>query len=262
MALTPDDRRAFLDHLPELGPDGDRTAVLRFVDAHLDACLDEVVADPGFDQVRAGLLRALSERLSASQLSSVREQARGIVEGFADMVAAGDATLTLARHPAWVALCRLELVDEPDDADVDAAVALATAGFAALTSPPTRGDVLWAMAEAADEVEWTHRAAALLELAAEAPFSDPDDRVRVRLVRALGRLERGGSGAEALLAEVADDEQAPAQPRAHALWVLAALAHDDPERSRALLGRARALVDPEETAVLARIDAALAELQG
>jgi hypothetical protein len=261
MALTPDDRRAFLELLPALGPGADRAPVQHFVDAHLEACLDEVVADPGFDQVRCGLLRALAERLPADELEAVRHQALGIVDGFAEVVASGDATLTLARHPAWVGLCRLEAIAAPDDADVDAAVGLATAGFTQLTgSAPAEGDVLWALAEAADEVAWTGRAAELLERAADAPFTEPHDRSRVRLLRALARLEHGDPTAAELLEEIARSTEAPDQSRAHAWWVLAALARQDGDTplSRSRLRQARELVDPEDEAVLARIDEALA----
>ena len=107
---------------------------------------------------------------------------------------------------------------------------------------------------------WTGRSAELIERAADAPFTEPHDRSRVRLLRALARLESGEPTAAELLEEIARSPEAPEQSRAHAWWVLAAIARQngDTPLSRTRLQRARELVDPEDEAVLSRIDEALA----
>ncbi len=262
MAFTPDARRRFLELLPELAPDTDRTQVNRFLEAHRDTLNDELAAAPGHDGVRCGLLRAARDWLPAAELAEARQIARTQLEAFVDLATGDDPVPLLHRHPAWVGLARLELVDTPGPSDLDDALVLASAGFEGLTGGlQLPGDVLWAMAEAADEAGWGARAADLLDEAVTAAFADPDDRYRVRLLRGLSRLERGLPDAADHLREVAADDDAPEASRVHALWVLAALAQsgDDPSQRRVLLKRALGLVDDEEEDVRAKLQAALAE---
>lgn len=229
MRLTDADRASLAALLPHLGPDSDPEPILAFVRDHwldLHACLGE---QPGDERVRAALIRVAPLVLSEVDALSALEAAREALEGYPAAVAEGDLLLTVERHPAWVGLAALELATVAPTLfprGVAGAVALAKVGFAALAGPDPAGDgeVLWAMAEQAEEVGWTDRARTLMEAATQAAFSDPAQRERVKLLRAHQLADDGEDEAAAqLLLEVSDSDEADDEERVHALLVLAEL---------------------------------------
>src|SRR5690606_22379939 len=171
-------------------------------------------------------------------------------------------------HPAWVGLASLELsaATGPLGARaIDRAVALASAGFqASARGAVGRGEVLWALAEQADEAAWHDRSRLLLREALRAPFDDPTHLPRVRLLRGL-RLAEDGEEDEAarVLDQVAADDAADARAQVHALWVLSALhrRRGEPARAADRLREALERVeDDEDEAVVERLREALREL--
>ena len=268
MPLTPDDRAAFLQLLPELGPDQPRENVHAFLRERWRESLDEVGADPGFDQVRAGLLRVLSDVLEPDELAERRAGASAVLDAYPEQVRAGDASVLLTRHPAWVGLSVLELAGEEGwrEGGLERAVALATAGFRSLSASDevARGEVLWAMAEQAEEAGWTDRARFLLDEACRAPFARPEHRAQARLVYGIQCLQDGRLEGRELLEEVAGDGDAESRTRVHARWVLASLAreHGDPGGAKRWLHRALDEVDLEDDpGVAERLQDALDMLQ-
>lgn len=251
MPFTHDDRLAFADLLDEL----DTEATATFLEARAHVLVDEAAAVPGVDQVRAGLVRAA--RLHARpERPAIEAAARDALQTFPDTVASAPPTLLQRRHPAWVGLCALEVGH-----DLDEAIALARVGFESLAGPQEAGDILWAMAEAADEVAWSATHRALLEAAVVSPFRHRDQHDQVRLLWA---LERVGSDPASLdeLDALARDDDADDRARVHALWVLSAVAREagDTAQVRERLEAALGLVDAEsEPEIAQRIEAALAE---
>jgi len=269
MPLSTDDRAAFLALLPLLGPGASDDGVDVMVRDHWRACLDEVGADPGFDKVRAGLIRVFRQRLAANpDVGRSLAKAVQVVKGFPEQVAAGDATLLLARHPAWVGLSALELADwDPTVArdPLEWALTLAAAGFSVLAGKGAigRGEVLWALAEEAAEVGWSDRARGLLAQASRGPFADPAHGVQVRLLLALRLLDDGDPEAEALLEQVARSAEADGRTATHARHLLAELHAEasDAEGARYWFGQALQSVDPEEEPAIAeRLAAEIANL--
>lgn len=251
MALTQDDRIAFADLMDELSSE----ATARFLEARAAALVDEAGARPGVDQVRAGLLRALQLH-GRPELLPAQEAARHALAHFAEDVASAPPTLLQRRHPAWVGLCALEL-----GMPIDEALALARVGFESIAGPQGVGDLLWAMAEAADEVSWKDRQRELLAAAVQAPFLHDHQRDQVRLLWALERIEDEPEAATEL-GVIADDVEADDRTRVHALWVLAALCRqrDDAAAARERLLAALALVDEQgEPEVAQRLREALAQ---
>lgn len=268
MPYSTTDRAAFVALLHHLAPGADRAPALRFARDRWEDSLDELGADPGFDQARAGLVRllghTLEEPLRAERLDAVRRA----LEAYPEEAAEPDPALIVVRHPGWVGLASLELssVEGQTPAQaVDRAVRLASAGFqASARGPVGRGEVLWAMAEQAEEVEWRDRAVMLLREAVRSPFQDAAHLPDVRLLLGL-RLAEDGEADEAaeVLDRVAEDPLAEARTQVHALWVLAALHRDRGEDDRAAERLRQALdrVDADEDeAVVQRIRDALAEL--
>ncbi len=258
MALEPEDRAALLALASTLddGPPG--PDAVRFAQAHADALLDEIGAIPGASRVRAVALRLLPALLPPGD-------ARDAVLG-----RAGEAVLTppsgggaaaIARHPAWIGLCALEIADlRPgwSDDPVERACELAGRAFVAAGGGRDldEGEVLWAMAEQASDAGWHRRGDALLERALNASFADPAHRAQVRLLAAM-RREALGRPPGPLLALVAEDDDALDRDRVHAAWILAHLRRDegDAEGAIELLTLAATLVDRDEDAeVAARID--------
>jgi len=259
LPLSPPDRSALLALMPLLGPDRDPEGVLALVRDRWLACIDEVQADPGFDKVRAALIRILRTELAADP--EVRDALRGaarVVRSFPEAVMDGDATLLLARHPAWVGLCALELAKwdrslAPNP--LEWAITLARVGFSVLIGKADagRGEVLWALAEEAESVGWYQTGRQLLEVASAAPFADPDHAVQVRLLLALRRLEDGEPEAADLLEEVARSSTADARIVTHARHVLAGMRirAGDAGGARYWFEQALASVDPDEEPTIA-----------
>jgi len=244
MTWTQSDRQTFADLLPR--HDEAPEEVMAFLEARRSVLTAEVGADPGVDQVRAGILRALREAGDAD-LEVCIAAALPVLRAFPEQVKAASPALLQRRHPSWVGLAALEA-----GLSIADAAELAAAGFRAFTGPQGIGDVLWAMAEAADDVSWSLRHSELLAAAVRADFVDRSQHDQVRLLWALDRLEHGDdvarSDAEAELVSLADDVEADERTRIHGLWVLAArrrLAADEATARRYLLA-ALALVDEAE----------------
>lgn len=271
VTLTPEQRAAFLSLMPGLGPGADASEIRGFFLDHREACLAELGAVPGHDQVRAGVLRLLpAVQTDAGARADARARVRAALGTFEpDKL---DPSLALRRHPAWVALALLEL-GEQEDADPQEALAgaidTAAAAFGALSphDPRGPGEVLWALGEAAAEAGWLDRAVPLLEAAAQASFAEPENLGRVRLLLALTALELEPDQAPARIDAVlaGSEEATDAQTRIHALWVGAHLDRESQRLERALqrLEVALELVDTEEEPeVAARIAAALKAIGG
>ncbi len=253
MPLTMSDRQHVVDHLHELA-DTPSEALLAFLAEREEAVLDEAGALPGIDQVRAAILRAW-RRAGHPHLDQAVANAAAALDGYESQVAEGSPVLLQRRHPAWVGLTALEA-----GLPIERAVALASVGFESVAGPHGDGDVLWAMAEAAEDAGWSDRHADLLEAAQQADFIDAAPRAQVRLLWALHRIEDAPE-AEQELQALFDDGDAPDPTRVHAGWVLAMRAREANDQAAArqhLLG-ALALVDEEEEpAVAQRIREALA----
>jgi hypothetical protein len=260
MTLSADDRAAFVDLLGHLGEDADPRAAHAFADHHRDALFDELGALPGAEPVRVGALRLLP-RLAPDP---DRFEAGCEAAGSALLVVPGDhPTERLARPPAWIGLGVLELADlraswEGDP--LDRALEVAGRAFVALgVDGVGEGEVAWALAEVAEEVDWHGRARALWEAVLERPFQDPVRRGEGRLIAAIRRDMRGAPS-EGALAAVVDDEEAASESRTHAAWILAHVRRrsGDAQAARAALERAAALVDAKaDPGIAAQIRSAL-----
>lgn len=261
MSLSPEDRSTFLELVPALGDDVDPRPILHFARAHRDHLLDELGAVPGVARVRAAVLRLLPELVPER---SDREPL---------LARAGDALLQpptdhpldrLARHPAWIGLGLLELATQQggwETDPIDRAVEVASRAFEAAGAQDQvgQGEVLWAMAEEANEVGWSSRAHLLLERLPQAAFASTERRGEALLVLGLSRLQRGEDGAP-LLADLPDDDGISARTRTHAAWVLGQLALERGDRAdaRHWLGKAAQTVDRDaDGEVAARIDEVL-----
>lgn len=262
------DRAALVALLPHLGPGEDIGPLMAFIRDRWVASLGELAAAPGFDQGRAGLIRALWPLREDADVAAALEEAAQVVRDYPRAVAAEGQPLVLTRHPAWVGLCAVELVGGPAGVDeelIDAAVGLAQAGFAAVAGSGelAAGEVLWAMAEQAEEAGWLDRAEALLARAAEAPFANAEHAVQVRFLHAIHLVEAEDPSAEERLAAVSADPDADGRTRTHAAWILAGLrdAAGDTPGARRWLHAALDGVDAEdEPDVAARIADRLEEL--
>ena len=271
MPFTQEEREAFLAMLPDLGPLGSTDPVSHFVTERRAASLSEAVAIPGFDQVRAGLFRILGRVLDTEEKDAIASTGRAAIDSYLDAVSEPDLDplFLMARHPSWVAIASMELDawnDIPPAASVDRAVHLATAGFEAVGDGQAtgRGEVLWAIAEQADEAGWTQVATTLYQATLDAPFASEDGPSQVRLLLALRYVEDRDARAPSLLKDVIDDALATHRSRIHAAWVLAAMhnASDEPQDALSLLTVARDLAhEAEEEAVLQRIEEAITQLK-
>jgi hypothetical protein len=271
MAFTQEEREAFLAMLPDLGPLGSSANVAHFVEERRAASLSEASTTPGFDQVRAGLFRVLGQLLDAEEKSAIVSNCRAAIDSYIEAVSETDLDplFLMARHPSWVAIASMELDrwnDTPPPSSVDRAVQLATAGFEAVGDGQAtgRGEVLWAIAEQADEAGWTQVATRLYEATLDAPFVSDEGPSQVRLLLALRYVEDRDARAQEFLAHVADDALASHRSRIHAAWVLAAMRNEtgDTDQALLLLKLARDLAqDAEDEAVLQRVDEAISQLK-
>jgi len=240
MTWTAADRHTFADLIAR--QDEQPHDVLEFLAERRAAVVDEAGADPGIDQVRAGILRALREA-GDPMYGPCREAAIPVLRAFPQQVQGASPALLQRRHPAWVGLAALEAGMELDDA-----LALARVGFETFAGPQGEGDVLWALAEAAEDVGWAARHEALLRAAVNAEFLDRSQHDQVRLLWALHRIDVPDAPAHDELEALADEVDADVRSRIHALWVLAARYRDadDAASSRRALLAALALVDKDE----------------
>jgi hypothetical protein len=234
-----------LQQLPDVEP--------AFLREHKELLLGELGAVPGVDAVRAAVVRHLPTLIGDRGGREVwLQRAAAALRAYPDNVASGDPLGLMTRHPAWVGLCHLELADAlGGDASAAREVAIAHARLGFMAS--ARGDVgdgeiLWAMAEAAEEVGWLERSDELLALAAEASFVDQVARDQVRLLRGTRLAIDDPSAARALLVPVADDEGLPHPVRVQAAFVLARIteAEGDLPGARSWLTLALDSVDPHD----------------
>jgi len=268
MGLSSDNRVLLMELMGELESDCEQTRVLNFVSEHRDGMLDELTARPGFDQVRAAVVRLLPTLVEDAE---VRMELLARV-GEALLVAPEDVAASpiggLTRQPAWIGLCLLEVADQWDSWDgcsVERAVELAARVFKTLgeTLEMERGEVLWAMAEQAEEAGWGKRGGELLEAALDGPFVDPSHRVQVLLLAAMQRMRIGQSGGEDLLDQLLNEEAADDRSVVHASWIKAHLAQSRGERKQAhsLLEQAFERVNAQdEPDVANRLTEMMAEL--
>jgi len=267
MTLNHEHRERFLALMPHLGPDCDLSGVLGFARGREEECLSELSSDPGSDQVRAGMLRLLPLLVEGEE---ERRRwvgaANRVLDAFPEQAKAQGAPLLLSRHPAWVGLCAIEVSAFDGVVGANAlarAVDLASSGFKVLGRHDVgEGEVLWAMAEQAEDVGWTARSRALLATAAAADFAEEVNRQQVRFLSALRRLDIG-SDAEGDLLAVAEHEDAPSRTQVHAFWVLAQLATErrDIARARQHLVAAQQRVNREgDPQIALKIERALAAL--
>ncbi len=244
--LSDADRAAFFALSPHLAAEADPAPVVRFAEERRAEVLEAYGADPGDDHLRAVLLRAAPLLLSGDELQAALEGARRVLLAYPAAVAEGDVLVTVERHPGWVGLAALELgaaSAEMLPGGLAEALTLARAGFTVLAGPDPagEGEVLWAMAELAEEAGWPDRAGSLLQASTEADFSDPAQRERVRLLRAQQLAEQGGTDqAVEMLEDVVGSDDTDDEERVHALLVLADLRESagDLDRARALLREA------------------------
>ncbi len=253
MPLTMNDRQHMVDHLHDLaGPPA--PSLLAFLSEREEAALDEVGAIPGIDQVRAAILRAW-RRSGHDRLDEAMTHASAALNSYEAQVAEGSPVLLQRRHPAWVGLACMEA-----GMPIERATELASVGFRSVAGPHGDGDVLWAMAEAADDAGWADRHEELLEAAQQADFLDTAPQAQVRLLWALHRIERDPAAVRELQG-LFDDTEAPDPTRVHAGWALAVRAREsgEPGAARQHLMGALALVDEEqEPDVAQRLREALA----
>lgn len=265
--LDHDLRTHFVGLMGALGPDCDISGVLGFARGREEECLGELACDPGIDQVRAGMVRLLPFLVEGDQerqkwLSATAQ----VLDAFPAQVASEGAPLLLRRHPAWVGLCSLE-VSAFEELDIHAAlrraVDLAAVGFRALDRVDVGdGEVLWAMAEQAEDTGWTDRSRQLLALAVDADFADSANQQQVRFLAALRDLDNRGRDLSALT-DVANHPASPERTRVHALWVLGQIAAEngDTKTARGHFERALTFVDHDaDSEVTERIQGALKAL--
>jgi hypothetical protein len=241
MGLTAHDRAELVALLPHLEA-GTDASIVTFVRDHFHELLDEAGAVPGYDQARAGVIRMLRRGLFGADAPPALEAARAALRAYPAQVAEEAPSVLVGRHPAWVGLCAVEL----DEGRTGEALALAAAGFDALPSrlPAGKGEILWAMAEEAEGVEWNDRARSLLEEAIREPFEDAENAWRVRLVLA-GRYMADDEAdlAAPVLEEVSVHADADEPTQVQALWMLGQLRREqgDEHAARAALQRAHDL---------------------
>lgn len=270
MLFTPEQIAAWVAHLPALAPGADAGTALAWLREHLPAAEEAVAEQPGHDQVRAGLIRALPGLGDAVEPTTWVSSARAALDAYDPEHQ--DGADHLRRTPAWVGLAALEvgLAEGRDAAQAQhGAKELAARGFRALQSEAQAGDgeVWWALAEAAADVGWTDHAEPLLRRAAEAPFADPHNRARVWLLRILERLEAGDEDVDEALDALLALESVDGRTRVHGLWVGALRDRVAGRLARALtrLTEARDLLQADpgaDPAVLGRIERTIAALQG
>ena len=269
MPFSVEDRLQFVKWMTDLGPDCDRSRVLHFVEARREEALSELSDQPGYEQIRAGLLRLLPDLVpDASQRDGML---RGIGEAITAPVQnnARDMHGVFVRHPAWVGLSVLEFCDLSgrDDGGLDWAVELAGQAFLIQggSHGVGRGEVLWAMAEQAEEVGWFERTATLLSEARKGPFDVSEHEEQVKLLLAMRFLEQNSSEGEALLDSILESEDADEQTFVHAVWVKAHILRERNDTALAMKWLAKgleALEGSDSSGVELRLQALLSELKG
>ena len=258
MSLSSNDRAHLLSLIAELGPRGDRRIFTRAVQALGPGALDEYGAQPGHDQLRAALVRVLDTLIAEKDREAVLLSVEGALKAYPRHLQSDDPLLKVARHPAWVGMAALECDRQAGrDADLNRAVQLARLGFGQ-EQPSDRGEVLWAMAEQAEEAGWTDTATNLLSAALESPFHDEDGRGEVRLVYGLRLAEDSHPDATRILTEVAT-ATGPLKRRIHARWVLAAMVKQtDPQGAIAHLSEALVMArQDDDTRIVQQIEGAM-----
>lgn len=241
--MTPEERAMCVTRLAELAPGADRLPFLTWLDERQEAALEELGANPGFDAVRAGIVRALADRIPADVLRPALEAAWAALSAY-DGAADADLAFFVQREPSWVGLCTLELAAAAPDLVPEPLITargLARSGFARMGGGDIGdGEVLWAIAEKALDIGWVDRAIPLFEAAEAALFADPENRDRVRSVIAGMYLER--------------DQELLALP-----WLRAVTASelaDGPTRIQALVNLAMLLPDEREDRLREALDEA------
>lgn len=226
-----------LERLPDVEDD--------FLEANRDVLLAAIGQVPGVDSVRAAVVRMLPRLVSEPlQLDAYLQQAAQALRTYPDAVASGDPVAMMARHPAWVGLAHLEVSEalggDPSDA-LDVAVQHARLGFSAASGGPVQdGEVLWAMAETAEEVGWSERADVLLARAVDAPFADPISHAQVRLLSGQQSAAADPDRARPLLEAVVEAE-VPHPLQVQAAFVLARIAEAAADAPAAVMWLTRAL---------------------
>lgn len=261
MSFSTEDRLEFMKRMPDLGPDCDRTAILRFIESRREEALAELVANPGFEQVRAGLLRLLVDLLPSDvERAEILPKIGAVITSPVSAESAADGVFS--RHPAWVGLSVLEYCDlvGRDEGALDWAGELACLAFMASGNLNSvgRGEVLWAMAEQAEEIGWFERTSALLEAAVVSDFAEAHHRQQVALIVAMRSIEQK----EALLDSVLASEDVDTQTFVHAAWIKAhlLLERDEHDKARKWLGEALEELAGESKSIANRIQTVLDSL--
>lgn len=252
MSLTSNERAQLLSLISELGPRGNRQTFVQAVRALGPPALDELAAQPGHDQLRAALIRIFDELIPSEQQASALLQIDGALRAYSRHLQTDDPLLKVARHPAWVGIATLELtVHTEGTPDIKRAVQLARMGFG--DEPPSdQGEVLWAMAEQAEEAGWFRTASTLFSHALSAPFHDEDGRGEVRLLLGLRQAEDNDPLAIQTL-EAVTTSTGPLKRKIHAHWVCAALIRmDDPQAAITHLSEALVMARQDDDSKIAQ----------
>lgn len=227
MSLSTEDRVAFIQMMPDLGPDCERSRLLHFLQTRKVEAIEELRSLPGFEQVRAGLLRVLPELLPEKQAREEMLRKVGPVIATAVEPSAKGPDGVFSRHPAWVGLSILEYCEQAERADggLDWAVELAARAFLVQGGAHGvgRGEVLWAMAEQAEDVGWLERTSTLLNEAIQGPFAESHHRDQVAILLAMRKLDSGPGDGEELLDSILESSDADYQTFVHAVWIKAHL---------------------------------------
>ena len=259
MSLSTDERTEFIQLMSDLGPDCDRTRILRFVADRREQLLNELVVVPGVEQIRAGILRLMPElEVNTSDLANLLGEVRKAIETPYVAPEKHVGPGSLSRHPAWIGLSCLELcqLEEKDEGvALEEAVNLSSAAFAAQGELDSvgLGEVLWAMSEEAESVHWLVTSRRLLFLANDGPFKQLDHRHQVTLLSGMYAAERDPLEAEKLLSTLFDQKVA-AETQVHARWVVAHLRLDqgDTDGACSCIEKALLLSQEEENPEVTR----------
>ncbi|MEZ4316471.1 MAG: hypothetical protein R3F61_03155 [Myxococcota bacterium] len=233
-----------LEQLPDIEDD--------FLEAHRDVLLAAIGQVPGVDAVRAVVIRHLPRLVSEPlELEAYLQQAAKALRAFPDAVTAGDPVALMARHPAWVGLAHLEVSEalggDAEDA-MTVAIQHARLGFSAASGGAVQdGEVLWAMAETAEDAGWEERATQLLDRAASSPFADPVSQAQVQLLAGQHTAHSNPDRARGLLEGVVNAD-VPHPLRVQAAYVRSHIAEhdDDLAAARAWVERALELVEDDD----------------
>jgi len=248
-----------LERLPEVD-DG-------FLEQNRDVLLSALGQVPGVDSVRAVVVWLLPRLVTEPlQFEAYLQAAARALASYPESVAAGDPVALMARHPAWVGLAHLEvsqaLGGDPEDA-LAVAIQHARLGFSAASGEDaSEGEVLWAMAETADEAGWAERSLQLLSRASSADFADPSARAKVQLLHGQQILFASPEDAASLLESVVQAEVSH-DLRVQAAYLLGHLAGLQSRTDDAVswLERALSLVEvDDDPSVSERLSAELARL--